>query len=309
MSDVATTNQANAQMMESVLADGDLGKLSAEQRVAYYFKVCESLGLNPYTRPFDYITLNGKKVLYAKRDATDQLRNIRGITLTVTDKQLDDDLFVVTVRATDARGRSDEDFGAVPMGNLKGEARANAMLKAITKAKRRVTLSICGMGMNDQSEVEDIPGAEIEHIDLPPRPSARDEINASVPLRAAATAMPRAPTVRAPAPTNGGGRHSIAPPAGAPDEAWRECLDKVGPGLSRLRTLALVEATAAGPTCGDIMQYGPEWAKAELAQMLADNVARFKTIANAPEHAPSDPVSDTAEELPEIVGEQRVHAG
>ncbi len=127
--------------------------------------------------------------------------------------------------------------------------------------------------------------------------------------RAAATTMPRAPTVRAPAPTNGGGRHSIAPPAGAPDEAWRECLDKVGPGLSRLRTLALVEATAAGPTCGDIMQYGPEWAKAELAQMLADNVARFKTIANAPEHAPSDPVSDTAEELPEIVGEQRVHAG
>jgi len=32
-------------------------------------------------------------------------------------------------------------------GALKGEARANAFLKAVTKAKRRVTLSICGLGL------------------------------------------------------------------------------------------------------------------------------------------------------------------
>ncbi|MFZ0711381.1 MAG: hypothetical protein WAM53_15195 [Terrimicrobiaceae bacterium] len=271
MSEVATTSQSDVGVMESVLADGDLSRLSASQRVSYYFKVCESLGLNPYTRPFDYITLNGKKVLYAKRDCTDQLRNIRGITLTVTDKRLDDDLYVVTVRATDAKGRSDEDFGAVPMLNLKGEARANAMLKAITKAKRRVTLSICGMGMNDESEIETLPGAVIENVELPPQKS------------------PSPPT---PSPnSNGHKAHSIAPPAGAPEADWRLCLDKVGPALAKLPTLPLVEATAAGPTCGDIMQHGPEWARDELARLLAENVARFP-----------------ADETLEIVGQERMEA-
>jgi hypothetical protein len=33
------------------------------------------------------------------------------------------------------------------------------MMKAETKAKRRVTLSICGLGMLDETEVADIPGA------------------------------------------------------------------------------------------------------------------------------------------------------
>jgi len=40
-----------------------------------------------------------------------------------------------------------------------GEARANLMMKAETKAKRRVTLSICGLGMLDETEVESLPPA------------------------------------------------------------------------------------------------------------------------------------------------------
>jgi len=35
----------------------------------------------------------------------------------------------------------------------------NALMKAVTKAKRRVTLSICGLGMLDETEVETIPSA------------------------------------------------------------------------------------------------------------------------------------------------------
>src|SRR5262249_53952504 len=33
-------------------------------------------------------------------------------------------------------------------------------MRALTKAKRRVTLSICGLGMLDESEIESIKGAE-----------------------------------------------------------------------------------------------------------------------------------------------------
>jgi len=39
-----------------------------------------------------------------------------------------------------------ESIGAVTIGGLKGEARANAMMKPKRRPKRRVTLSICGLG-------------------------------------------------------------------------------------------------------------------------------------------------------------------
>jgi hypothetical protein len=53
-------------------------------------------------------------------------------------------------------GRIDEATGAVTISGLKGEALANAMMKAETKAKRRVTLSMSGLNMLDESEVKDI---------------------------------------------------------------------------------------------------------------------------------------------------------
>jgi hypothetical protein len=30
--------------------------MSAQERVAFYWRTCESLGLNPLTRPFEFIT-------------------------------------------------------------------------------------------------------------------------------------------------------------------------------------------------------------------------------------------------------------
>jgi hypothetical protein len=47
----------------------------------------------------------------------------------------------------------------VPVTNLKGEALANAFMKAETKAKRRATLSICGLGILDESELDTMPQA------------------------------------------------------------------------------------------------------------------------------------------------------
>src|SRR5262249_44022878 len=118
----------------------------------------ESVGLNPLTRPFEYITLNGKLTLYARKDATDQLRKIRNISVRLVSREIEDEVLTVHAAAKDAEGREDEDLGSVPFGqNLRGESRANAILKAVTKAKRRVTLSICGLGFLDETEVDDIP--------------------------------------------------------------------------------------------------------------------------------------------------------
>jgi hypothetical protein len=156
--------RAQAQAIESVLIGGDLGKLTPEQRVSYYRRVCDSLGLNPLTKPFAYITLNGKLTLYALKDATEQLRSLHGVSITSLETQRHDDVFVVTAKAAKADGRTDAATGAVAIGNLKGENLANAIMKCETKAKRRVTLSICGLGMLDETEAEPLMVREPQHV-------------------------------------------------------------------------------------------------------------------------------------------------
>ncbi len=143
-----------ARGLERLVAQGDLGKLTPEERVQYYAVVCESLGLNPLTRPFDYLTLQGKTILYARKDCTDQLRSLRKVSVTITSRERIDDVYAVTARATMPDQRTDESVGAVSVGGLKGDALANALMKAETKAKRRVTLSICGLGILDETEIE-----------------------------------------------------------------------------------------------------------------------------------------------------------
>jgi hypothetical protein len=155
------------ELMEKVYC-GDLSKLTPEERLSYVFEMCHSLGLNPATKPFEYIILNGRLALYARKDATDQLRRIYGVSINKVEIMEADGIFCVTTYASLPDGRTDSDIGAVNIANLKGDARANAMMKAYTKSKRRVTLAICGLGMLDESEIETIPGAKVlNEIDVP----------------------------------------------------------------------------------------------------------------------------------------------
>jgi hypothetical protein len=156
-----------SERVEQGLIDGDLSVLRPEERLNLYRRVCESLGLNPLTKPFAYIRLNNKLTLYALKDCTDQLRTIHGISITLPKREVIDGVYVVTAQGQRADGRQDESTGAVPIEGLKGEAKANAMMKAETKAKRRVTLSICGLGMLDESEVSSIPDAQVEPQNTP----------------------------------------------------------------------------------------------------------------------------------------------
>jgi recombination DNA repair RAD52 pathway protein len=57
-----------------------------------------------------------------------------------TEKKMDD-IYLVSVRVTGADGRLSENQGAVAIAHLKGDALANAVLKATTKAIRRAVLS------------------------------------------------------------------------------------------------------------------------------------------------------------------------
>lgn len=159
-------NGADALAIESALIEGDLSKLTATQRTMYYRSVCESLGLNHLTQPFAYIKLSGKLTLYARKDCTDQIRTKRGVSVQIVGREAIGDVYVVTARATDRTGRADESTGAVPIKGLSGEALANAYMKAETKSKRRVTLSIVGLGWIEESEVASIVEAEHVNVDF-----------------------------------------------------------------------------------------------------------------------------------------------
>jgi hypothetical protein len=153
---VSIPNQMTDAAVEHVLLRGDLARLDEKQRLNYYMTVCQTVGLNHLTRPFEYITLNNRLTLYARKDATDQLRKLHKVSIRITDSKLLNDIYIVSVSASDSTGREDASTGAVNIAGLKGDALANAFLKCETKAKRRVTLSICGLGMLDETEVETI---------------------------------------------------------------------------------------------------------------------------------------------------------
>jgi hypothetical protein len=171
-------------IIASIVLRGDISGLNETDKVQYYNRFCESLGLNPLTRPFQYLRLNGKEVLYATKDATEQLRKINGVSVLDIDTKIVDDVYVVKAHGQDASGRTDTATGVVTISypervkernggwkphpkagqKLAGDDLANAIMKAETKAKRRLTLSICGLGILDETELETIPASAMQTV-------------------------------------------------------------------------------------------------------------------------------------------------
>jgi len=169
MSNVRTLNEAvgavvpkdvlDPAIQESIVLRGDLSGLNEQQKKNYYLFRCRQVGLDPAAKPFDLLKLNGKEILYANAGATQQLCSIHKLSTQITHRERIDDIYVVSVRVTAADGRVSENQGAVSVGNARGDALANAILKATTKAIRRAVLAHCGLGMLDETEVETIAGA------------------------------------------------------------------------------------------------------------------------------------------------------
>lgn len=189
MSNLVSVNEKNMQAVESALVRNDISKLSTQERIAYLHNLCASVGLNPMTKPFAFITLQGKETIYAQKDCAEQLRKIHGVSVQILEKKVESGLYIVTVKAKDKTGRTDEATGIIPIEGLKGADLANAMLKTETKAKRRVTLSLCGLGILDESELETVsnvgfasnpqvenPFKKEEPKDVTPAPEYDEEI-------------------------------------------------------------------------------------------------------------------------------------
>ena len=155
----------NAEILETVALDGDLSKLSPENRLKYYLATCESLGLNHLTKPFQYLKLQGKLTLYATKDCSEQLTRKHMVSLEKRGVEDFKDIRIITYRASDPEGRYVDATGAVPIGNLNGESLANALMKAETKASRRATLRLVGLGWLDETEIDTIRDVKLVEVD------------------------------------------------------------------------------------------------------------------------------------------------
>lgn len=161
--------------VEQLLATGDLKQLTTAQRIIYYQARCAAAGLDPRTRPFEYISMQGKLVLYALKSCTDSLAGKHGLSFDVISQSHvgEAGMYQVIGRVRFPDGRETTDMGVVPVKGLSGADLANAMMKAVTKAKRRATLSACGLGdVMDETELETcanvrecLPSGEIKALD------------------------------------------------------------------------------------------------------------------------------------------------
>ena len=155
--DIAIANREDAAgALAHVLGTGDLSKLSNEQRVAHYLDLCQSLSLNPRSRPFDWIefydpeTKAKKLTLYPKASCADQLRRQHHISAWITRREIVGELFVCEAEGQTPTGRKIQSSKYVPLtdreGNrLRGQRLANAMMKAETGVYRRLTFAMIGM--------------------------------------------------------------------------------------------------------------------------------------------------------------------
>lgn len=225
MTDVMKKEESGFEAIEQVLTDGNLQALTPQQRVEYVQRLCESVGVNPMVRPFQFIRFQpGKVVLYATKACTDQLRKIHGVSIEITRNVIEDGCIIVHAKATDASGRVDEDMGVIDCERLRGDALVNARMKALTKAKRRVTLSICGLSVLDESELHSMP--QHERVTTPVPAEEKSSVDPRDALRAIKAKIEEGRPKVKPKPV------AVAPKKAEPKKAEPEVIEATASSLS-----------------------------------------------------------------------------
>lgn len=173
--ELAVLTPLDTSTLSRLVVNGDLSQLSEKELLGYYMYRCKAAGLDPSTKPFEVLQLNGKKVLYASKECSAQLSDVRKLSVSIVTDGVVGSVYRAVAKAVSPDGRCTDDIGCVSVEGLKGDALCNAMMKAATKAKRRAILTHAGLGMLDETEVETIPGARREPINIDAHPPHTEE--------------------------------------------------------------------------------------------------------------------------------------
>jgi hypothetical protein len=172
MTALATIEQKQENILGQLITKGNLAMLSEQNRIDYYYMMCDRYGLDPLSKPFDYITTktrDGEVIsLYPNTRAAAQMRANQGISVEISARQLiGDDVYMVTAKAIRRDGTYEECAGCVPIyKDMAPQAKANAYMKAETAARRRATIAACGMADSEG----DVTPADIKDGALNPSP-------------------------------------------------------------------------------------------------------------------------------------------
>ncbi len=158
-----------------VKGEGDLATLTPSQRATLYKRVCQRLGLDPMTYPLQYLWVRApggggeRLILYLNKDGAAQLRKIHKVSTRLVDHRYIPEVgaYVALVEASTPDGRVELEAGAVSVKRVdSGDVVANAIMHAITKAKRRATIAVVGVGFLDETEALSIPDARPARVDV-----------------------------------------------------------------------------------------------------------------------------------------------
>lgn len=164
----------------------NLDDLDEQQKQEYYLAACKHFNLPPDMNLLAFIWLdNGEGqrhlALYAKKGATDLIREHEKITTESLTMQSGANFVSFIARGVNGGGRAEMAVGSAFTEGLKGRALEAAVMTAQTRATRRMTLQFLGGGLLDESEVN----------------STTTDINkATVPLATLAPLAPEQPVVQ-----------------------------------------------------------------------------------------------------------------
>ena len=159
-------------LLEEILADAqaagkDTSSLSRDDRSALLVGLARKLGLNPLSGAVMFLKTNGRETLYVTKQGTDQIaarEKLKRETtkgpeiITMEGKKV----VFCQVRASHPDGRSEVSTATLLLADV-----VNDLMKCETKAKRRATLSVCGLGLLAEDEIETIPGAQSVPFEAP----------------------------------------------------------------------------------------------------------------------------------------------
>lgn len=154
----------DTELLKKILFKGDLSLLTPEQQIAYYIQRCERIGLDPYSKPFDFLEIADKKtgekkvVLYANKECAAQLTVGRNISIEKLERIEENGVYTVVAHVRTGDGRTGINLSVAKIKGL-DTSYENAVKRCVTQAIRRAILMVCGLGDTDESEIDSIPNA------------------------------------------------------------------------------------------------------------------------------------------------------
>jgi hypothetical protein len=141
------------------MAESEVGTLQGNNLAAHYITACERAGIDPSQRPFLVVRVGVRDVLCATHKAVKLMNIIHGITHEMVEGPCAVDLcgvqlVKVVCRAKARDGRVETATATVLWGQPQ-----NSLEGCMARARGRATLSLLGLAVLDEHELEMIPSA------------------------------------------------------------------------------------------------------------------------------------------------------